>query len=152
MRQIAALLIAASLVAASQERTVSWDSLAAGYAGKTITVRDGAGKQWKGRVESVTGSGIVLIGRKGTQSVARASVKEIEYLRQKSPKWQLIGLAAGAGAGTAAIAFAEVYQRNETSNPKLRGGAIGLAIGAASLGFFAGRAADRERIVVRVGP
>ncbi|MEZ5356463.1 MAG: hypothetical protein R2762_27840 [Bryobacteraceae bacterium] len=125
--------------------------MAAEIEGRDVTVRVGGGKKrWKGRVESVNPTGLVLASKKRTETLPRDSVVEIEYRRTLGARGRIVGTVAGVGAGVPVVVFAEIYQRNETSSPRIRGAALSIAAVAAAAGYFLGRERDVERVVLRI--
>ena len=101
--RIALLLAAASLAVAGEN---SWDNLQRLHSGEKIEVIDAGMKRYRGEVLSVTEEAISLRTEGGETRIERPNVARVS-LREHSKRLRnlLIGAAAGAAAGGAAMAL-----------------------------------------------
>lgn len=149
------LLLTAATEAKTFKTSLTWSALPSDLVGRKVKVELANGRPQSGVVEKVDASGITLTHRKGSRAIARADVSALEWTTRKSPKWSIIGAAAGAAPGIVLTGVAVILDRNEGG---IYGGrniaiAAGILAGGAIAGALSGWSADVDRHIITItGP
>ena len=149
------LLVTAASEAKTIKTSLAWSALPSDLVGRKVKVEIVKGRPQSGIVERVEASGITLKHRKGSRAIARTDVSALEWTTPQSPRWSIIGAAAGAAPGIFLTALAVILDRNEGG---IYGGrniafAAGMLAGGAIAGALIGRSADVNRHIITItGP
>lgn len=155
LRLAAALaLFVVPVSAKTIERQLRWDQLSAELAGQRVEVDLVSKGRVNGRLLRVEDAGLIVQSRRGEQLVPRQDIFLIETRRRKGPKWSLIGAGIGVGATLPLLVVADILRKNEggVNSGKVEAAAAGIVAAAGIAGYFAGRAADVDRVLIRIPP
>ncbi len=119
--------------------------------GKSVVISLTDGKRVKGSAISVGSDSLVMETDQGRRSVPRSSIREIRVPRKAGYKWRIIGMAVGAGIGSA-VAVPVLTETHNEGSGRYDGAAVGLIGGLAALGYLAGWRTDKNGDVIHILP
>jgi hypothetical protein len=155
------------LAAGADEIQIPWGEIAALVNHQTVALVLPDGTMVEGRVVAVEPDALVLDIKKsseprshpaGQTSLPRSSISVLQ-LKQVKGNRRWLGAVIGAGAGGVAgwlLAEGVFHVSGEGLNPSkapvVAGSVAGLVVGAAAIGYFAGRKSDQRVTFIKIIP